>query len=80
MSTKLTLTVEKQIIDIAKSYAKNTGRSLSELVENYFKTLILEPDNNSMSTSLKELVGFVNLPNDFDEKKELLAYYENKHL
>ena len=30
MTTKLTLTVKKSIIDRAKSYAKNTDRSLSE--------------------------------------------------
>ena len=32
MTTKLTLTVEKTIIEKAKSYAKETGRSLSELI------------------------------------------------
>ncbi|MEO8762624.1 MAG: DUF6364 family protein, partial [Bacteroidia bacterium] len=31
MTTKLTLTVEKSVIEKAKSYASNTGRSLSEL-------------------------------------------------
>ena len=35
MTTKLTLTVEKSIIERAKSYARNTGRSLSELIESY---------------------------------------------
>jgi predicted HicB family RNase H-like nuclease len=35
MSTKLTLTIEKAILERAKVYAKNTGRSLSELIENY---------------------------------------------
>ena len=39
MNTKLTLSLEKTVIEEAKSYAKKTGRSLSELVENYFKSL-----------------------------------------
>lgn len=37
MNTKLTLTIEKEGIEIAKKYAKEKGQSLSELVENYPK-------------------------------------------
>ncbi|WKN42377.1 DUF6364 family protein [Tunicatimonas pelagia] len=37
MNTKLTLTIEKEIIEIAKKYAKEKGQSLSEMVENYLK-------------------------------------------
>ena len=37
MNTKLTLTIEKEVIEIAKEYAKEKGQSLSEMVENYFK-------------------------------------------
>ena len=37
MNTKLTLTLEKEIIEQAKKYASEKGRSLSEMVENYFK-------------------------------------------
>ena len=80
MSTKLTLTVEKQMIDLAKKYAKNTDRSLSEIVENYFKTLTLDVENKKISSSIAELVGVVKLPDNFDEKQELLEYLENKHL
>ena len=39
MNTKLTLTIEKEVIEIAKEYAKDKGQSLSEMVENYFKIL-----------------------------------------
>ncbi|QJP33430.1 hypothetical protein F0365_02905 [Nonlabens sp. Ci31] len=35
MNRKLTLTVEEEIIIKAKAYAKETGRSLSDLVQNY---------------------------------------------
>ena len=42
MTSKQTLTVEKAIIDRAKSYAKKTGRSLSELIENYLETITQE--------------------------------------
>lgn len=80
MNTKLTLSLEEPIIAKAKIYAKNTGRSLSELVENYFKTLTVDSENQKISNSLSEIVGKVKLPTDFDEKKELLKYYEEKHL
>ncbi len=35
MTTKLTLTIEKSIIEKAKDYARKTGRSLSDLIEIY---------------------------------------------
>ncbi|MDB5211446.1 MAG: hypothetical protein JWQ30_2273 [Sediminibacterium sp.] len=80
MTTKLTLTVEKEIIERAKSYAKNTGRSLSELIENYLETVIQESGTEEISPKLKKIVGAVKLPKNFDEEKELRSYLEDKHL
>jgi len=81
MTTKLTLTVEESVIKKAKSYAKQTGRSLSELIETYLETLTEDQSEASqISPKLKKLVGSVKLPADFDEKKELAAYFEHKHL
>ena len=69
MNTKLTLTVEKSIIEKAKSYAKHTGRSLSELIENYLETITQVETQQEMSPNLKKIVGAVKLPKNFDEKK-----------
>lgn len=80
MSTKLTLTVEKSIIERAKVYAKNTGRSLSELIENYLTILTQEKDEAKLSPKLKKIVGSVKLPSNFDDDKELRSYLEEKHL
>lgn len=80
MTTKLTLTVEKSIIEKAKSYARNTGRSLSELIENYLESIVKENGEQTMSPQLKKIVGAVKLPENFDEKKELRSYLEKKHL
>jgi formiminotetrahydrofolate cyclodeaminase len=80
MSTKLTLTVEKSVIERAKSYAKNTGRSLSELVESYLEMITQDGGEEQLSPKLKKIVGAVKLPKNFDEKKELRAYLEKKHL
>ena len=80
MITKLTLTVEKSTIEKAKSYAKNTGRSLSELVEKYLESITLEENTNKLSSNLKKIVGSVKLPIDFNEEEELRSYFERKHL
>ncbi len=80
MNTKLTLSLEKTIIEQAKFYAKNTGKSLSELIENYLKTLTQEPSNQGISPKLKKIVGAVNLPKNFNEDQELRSYFEQKHL
>lgn len=80
MTTKLTLTVEKSVIVRAKSYAKSTGRSLSELIENYLETITSENSNHELSPRLEKIVGAVNLPADFDEKTELRSAMEKKHL
>lgn len=80
MVTKLTLTVEKTIIERAKSYAKKTGRSLSELIESYLENLTDETTDSELSPKLKNLIGSVTLPEDFDEKKELRSAVEKKHL
>jgi hypothetical protein len=39
MKTKLTLTIEEGVIIRAKTYAKETGRSLSELIESYLSKI-----------------------------------------
>lgn len=80
MTTKLTLTVEKTVIERAKSYARNTGRSLSEIIENYLETITQEAGEGKLSPKLKKIVGAVQLPKNFDEKRELRAYLEKKHL
>jgi hypothetical protein len=41
MKTKLTLIIEHTLIDKAKRYAKGKGRSLSNIIENYLKVLVL---------------------------------------
>ncbi len=80
MTTKLTLSVEKSVIDRAKSYAKQTGRSLSEIIENYLESITQEKGEETVSPKLKKIVGAVKLPKNFDEAKELRSYLENKHL
>jgi len=80
MTTKLTLTVEKSIIERAKSYAKSTGRSLSEIIETYLATITDESVDSEISPKLKKIVGVIKLPKDFNEKEELRKSLEDKYL
>jgi hypothetical protein len=80
MTTKLTLTVEKSVIERAKIYARKTGRSLSELIENYLEKITADNPDEPLSPKLRKVVGSVKLPKNFDEERELRNYYEKKHL
>lgn len=39
MITKLTLTIEKSVIEKVKKYAREKERSLSDIIENYLKAI-----------------------------------------
>jgi hypothetical protein len=80
MTTKLTLTIEQDVIKRAKIYAQRKGRSLSDLIENYLKTLVSnEKTEDDLSPRVKRLVGSVKLPKDFDYKKDLEMEILRKH-
>lgn len=82
MNTKLTLTIEQAIIEKAKKYAKNKGRSLSDIVENYFKALTNEDVGFTASVTPKtdSLRGAFKAPENFDYKKELSKALSEKYL
>jgi hypothetical protein len=81
MTSKLTLTVEKSVIEKAKSYAKKTGQSSSELIDKSLDTITSEENGDKeLYPRIKKIVGAVTLPNDFNEEKELSSYFEKKHL
>jgi Family of unknown function (DUF6364) len=72
MTTKLTLTIEQRVIKTAKKYAQKKGRSLSDLVENYLRTLSTgENQIEEISPRVKRLIGSIKLPDNFDYKQSL---------
>jgi len=82
MDTKLTLTIEKSVIDKAKDYARKKGRSLSDLIENYLKVIISskEKENTEEITPLvRSMMGSFKVPKDFDYKKALVEELNNKY-
>jgi predicted CopG family antitoxin len=72
METKLTLKMDKSVILSAKKYAENNHRSLSRLVENYFKNLTREytPPKKKYSPLVESLIGVISEEdlNDLVEK------------
>lgn len=82
MNTKLTLTIEQNIIERAKKYAKQKGRSLSDIIENYLKVITKEESNVDIEITplTKSLRGSFKAPKDFDYKKELSKGLSEKYL
>jgi replicative DNA helicase len=83
MNTKLTLTIEQEIIERAKSYAKEKNRSLSDIIENYLKMLTKSEQNQKvekLGPIVKSLKGSFKMPKDLDYKKELGDRLEKKYL
>ncbi|KQS92486.1 MULTISPECIES: DUF6364 family protein [Chryseobacterium] len=84
MTTKLTLTIEKSVIEKAKKYAKGTQRSLSEMVQKYLESLVMEKtDEEEMSPIVRKLAGSLKFPkevSDEDLDNYRREYLEKKHL
>lgn len=80
MTTKLTLTIDDSVIATAKEFAKNNGKSLSQIVENYLVTLT-GPDKmqEEISPRILKLMGAIELPEDFDYKKSLTEALSKKY-
>jgi hypothetical protein len=74
MEVKLTLKLEQMAINSAKKYAESNNRSLSKLVEDYFKNLSSENTREEEYPSLiKKLSGIIS---ENDLKK--LSKYDDR--
>jgi hypothetical protein len=81
MTTKLTLSIEKAIIQRAKDYAEKTGRSLSDLIESYLESLIQTDNDTNMEKlppKLSRLFGAAKISTDLDHKKEIRKILASK--
>lgn len=76
MKARVNLTIEQDLLTKIKEYASNEGKSISELVERYFKQAI--KNKQTKKSKIFEMVRNlppIDLPEDFDFKKE---YHEEK--
>lgn len=85
MDTKLTLKLDKDVIEKAKIYAAKQKYSLSFIVENYLKAITAEEKNETIedikiSEFVKSIaIEGVNLPEDFNYKKEIQEILSKKY-
>jgi hypothetical protein len=89
MNTKLTLSLDKDIIEQAKIYAKNNNRSLSDMVENYFKTLTpwteskrykeLMNSEDKVESPMEKYRGILKDDGNYDYKKIIQEEIIKKH-
>ena len=82
MNTKLTLTIEQSIIEKAKKYANDKGRSLSSIIENYLKVITKEEtgSDSELTPIVKSLKGSFKAPRNINYKKELSKRLTEKYL
>jgi plasmid stability protein len=85
MDAKLTLKLDKNVIEKAKIYAAKHKYSLSFMVENYLKAVTsMEKTETNEEIKISDFVKSigidgVNLPDDFDYKKELTEILSQKY-
>lgn len=82
MNTKLTLTIEEEVIKAAKKYAKGKGQSVSELVENYFKLITgnkRKVNPEQLSPKVRKLRGIIKTKENIDYKQILTEELSKKY-
>jgi hypothetical protein len=80
MQTKLTLRLDDELINRAKSYARRSGKSVSQLVAGYFSMLDNKPDKkiSDLTPIVRSLKG--SLKGAEIGKKDYRKYIEEKYL
>ncbi|WP_035677834.1 DUF6364 family protein [Flavobacterium limnosediminis] len=79
MNTKLTLNIDQNVIEEAKSYAKSNSVSLSKLIENYLLSLTKKnTEQTKVSPLVESLTGVISLESK-DYKKEYSEYLSKKY-
>lgn len=81
MNSKLTLSIEEEVITKAKDYARKSGRSLSDLVQAYLKriTSASAAHDEAVPEAFKDLYGSVPLPPNMDDKAAIRNTMREKY-
>ncbi len=79
MKTKLILRLDDELINRAKSYAKKSGKSVSQIVAGYFSLLDAEPEKETFEFTplVRSLKG--SLKSAKVGKKDYSKYLEEKY-
>lgn len=85
MDTKLTLKLDKVVIERAKEYATSHNRSLSRIIESYLQSLTIKEDSKTSKTDIqispfvKSMSSGVQIPADLDYKNDYSNYLAEKY-
>ena len=81
MDTKLTLKLNKEVINFAKKQAKKRNTSLSKMVEEYFRNLTLRDGSMDfdLPKNVEELSGVISAEKLGSNKKEYTDYLTKKY-
>jgi hypothetical protein len=82
MDTKLTLKLDKTVIEKAKEYAESHQKSLSRMIESYLKSLTTQEqtkDESEISPFVKGMSTGVQIPANLDYKKEYSDFLTKKY-
>ncbi len=79
MNTKLTLQLNKEVIEKAKEYAQTQNTSLSKLVEVILSKLVSDDQKQELSPLVKSLSGVIELETDYKLKDDYADYLSEKY-
>jgi hypothetical protein len=85
MDTKLTLKLDRIVIERAKEYAISHNRSLSRIIESYLQSLTIKEDSKNSKTDIqispfvKSMSSGVQIPADLDYKNDYSNYLTEKY-
>jgi len=80
METKLTLRLNKRIIDRAKDYAHIHNISLSKMIESYLESITKQRATaTEISPLVESLSGVIKLTENFDYQKDYSNYLTEKY-
>lgn len=83
MNSKLTLKLNKNVIEEAKIYASSRKRSLSSIVEDFLRSITLrenvQADDPEISPFVKSMSTGVIIPAELDVKTAHREFLKEKH-
>ncbi len=81
MDKKLTLSLDEDIIEKAKQFARMNNTSLSKMIEMYFNSLTSVDESSKVKTTslVESLTGVIELPEKFNYKSSRTNYLLEKN-
>jgi len=80
METKLTLRLNKRVIERAKDYAHNQNISLSKMIESYLESLTRQKAAAAeISPLVESLSGVIQLDENYDYRKDYSHHLAEKY-